>query len=258
QTLLQPNIFWVLTGNDLPLRINDKNRPMLLCIGNYPPAKAAYSPLIALIITLCFKAMYGHGKVKSFVAIDELPTLFLPDLSELPATARKYGIATIACLQSNAQLAHTYEQVGAQKIQQTLVNKFIGNTEDASAVYGSELVGKKEKTLEANSQSTSVQATSYRTTYGKSFSTQERALLAPQDFMRFEPGEFAGKVAEGCPPFFHTRLKAVATYDRAFQNARLKDLPTLQAVEEEAVMANYQRVWKEVKAILASYKQDAG
>ena len=69
-----------------------------------------------LFWVLSFKSMYGHNSVKSFVAIDELPTLFIPHLAELPATARKYGISTVACVQSNAQLAHTYGQVGAQKI----------------------------------------------------------------------------------------------------------------------------------------------
>ena len=159
-------------------------------------------------------------------------------------------------MQSNAQLAHTYGQIGAQKIQQTLVTKFIGNTEDASAVYGSELIGKKEKTMEATSQSTAVQDMRYRATYGKSLSRQERPLLSPQDFMRFTPGEFAGKVAEGCPPIFHTRLQAVSSYDNAFQNAQLKELPPLREVTQEDVMANYKRIWHEAKAILAGYKKD--
>ena len=251
QNLLHPAIFWVLSGDDLPLRVNDRYAPMLLCIGNYPPAKAAFSPLIALLITLCFKAMYGHGKVKSFVAIDELPTLFLPDLSELPATARKYGISTIACLQSNAQLAHTYGAVGAEKLQQTLVSKFIGNTEDRSAVYGSELIGKRDKEIWGASHSASVNQSGSTEGRSHSMHPQERLLLPPQAFMRFSPGEFAGKVAQGDPPFFHTRLRAVSSYDATFRNECLHDLPLGPSVDEAAMAANYQRIWQEAKSIVA-------
>ncbi|MEL6412636.1 MAG: type IV secretion system DNA-binding domain-containing protein [Bacteroidota bacterium] len=250
QLLLHPNIFWVLSGDELSLKLNDKQQPTVLCIGNSPPAKAAYSPLIALMITLCFKSMYGHGKVKSFVALDELPTLFLPDLSELPATARKYGISTVTCLQSNAQLSHTYGEIGAKKVQQTLVSKFIGNTEDASAVYGSELLGKRDQEVRSTSNSTSMHREGSSETQGESVQWQERSVLSAQDFMRFSPGEFAGKVAEGHPPFFHTQLKAVAEYDAAFRNEALEELPVYQEVRQEEVDKNYRRIWFEARQLL--------
>ena len=76
QLLLDPHIFWVLSGHDISLSINHKDSSTILCIGNHPPARAAYSPIIALLLSVCFKAMYGHNRVKSFVALDELPTLF--------------------------------------------------------------------------------------------------------------------------------------------------------------------------------------
>ncbi|MEL7330289.1 MAG: type IV secretory system conjugative DNA transfer family protein, partial [Cyanobacteria bacterium J06559_1] len=250
QLLLHPHLFWVLSGNQVPLCVNDAAEPMLLCIGNYPPAKASYSPIIALLITTCFKAMYGHGRVKSFVAIDELPTLFLPDLSELPATARKYGISTITCLQSNAQLEDTYGTVGAKKIQQTLVTKFIGNTEDASAVYGSQLVGKRDKAMQGRSVALSHHQRGSSETRGKSVHWQERSLLPPQALMRFAPGEFTGKVAEGNPPFFHAQLRAVSSYNKHFRNASLKELPVLAQVTAADIADNYERIWVEAKGIL--------
>ena len=89
QLLLNPHLCWGLSGEELDLCINAKTHPTILCMGNYPPAQAAYSPLIALLLTICLKSMYGHNRVKSFVAIDELPTIFIPHLAELPATARK-------------------------------------------------------------------------------------------------------------------------------------------------------------------------
>jgi hypothetical protein len=253
QLLLDKQIFWVLSGEDISLAMNDQNHPTILCIGNVPPAKAAYSPIIALIITVCFKAMYGHNRVKSFVAIDELPTLYIPDLAELPATARKYGISTIACVQSNAQLEHTYGAVGAKKIQQTLVNKILGSAEDESAMYVSKLLGKQEQLIGTASENYSMQDGKVSESHGTSQQRHLKDVLTPQQIMGFKVGEFAGKVAESDEAFFHLQMKPVSAYDRQFTNEQLKDLPVGQ--KQVDVEANYLRIQREAASIPQAMKR---
>ncbi|WP_369127208.1 hypothetical protein [Candidatus Cardinium hertigii] len=51
----------------------------------------------------------------------------------------------MACVQSNAQLEHTYGNIGAKRIQDTFVNKIIGNVEGTSADWASHLMEKKKK-----------------------------------------------------------------------------------------------------------------
>ena len=247
QLLLDKQVFWVLSGEDLSLAMNDQAHPTLLCIGNYPPAKAAYSPIIALIITVCFKAMYGHNRVKSFVAIDELPTLYIPDLSELPATARKYGISTIACVQSNAQLEHTYGAVGAKKIQQTLVNKLLGSAEDESATYISKLLGKREQFIGTSSESYSSQEGKLSESQSMSQHRHLEDVLTPQQIMGFKVGEFAGKVAESDEAFFHVQMKPVSAYDDHFTNQELEELPASQELVN--IEANYWRIQEQAASI---------
>jgi len=253
QLLLDKQVFWVLSGEDMSLAMNDQSHPTILCIGNVPPAKAAYSPIIALIITVCFKAMYGHSRVKSFVAIDELPTLYIPDLSELPATARKYGIATIACVQSNAQLEHTYGAVGAKKIQQTLVNKILGSAEDESAMYISKLLGKREQFKASSSESYSSQEG--RLSESQSISQQRHLedVLTPQQVMGFRVGEFTGKVAESDEAFFHLQMKPVSAYDHHFTNKELKELPVSQKLVD--IDANYARIQEQAASIPQAIKR---
>lgn len=65
QPLMNQALFWVLSEHEIQLNINNARAPMLLCIGNFPPAKSAFSPVIALLLTVCFKSMYGHGKKKA-------------------------------------------------------------------------------------------------------------------------------------------------------------------------------------------------
>jgi type IV secretory pathway TraG/TraD family ATPase VirD4 len=253
QLLLDKHVFWALSGEDLSLVMNDKNHPTLLCIGNYPPAKAAYSPIIALIITVCFKAMYGHNRVKSFVAIDELPTLYIPDLSELPATARKYGISTIACVQSNAQLEHTYGAVGAKKIQQTLVNKILGSAEDESAMYISKLLGKQEQLLDTSSENYSMQKGKVSESQGTSQQRHWQDVLTPQQIMGFAVGEFTGKVAESDTAFFHAQMKQVSAYDKYFTNKKLEDLPAGQKLVN--IEENYKKIQRQAASIPQAIKR---
>ena len=88
-------------------------------------------------------------------------------------------------------------------------------------------------------------------TQGASEHLQERRLLPPQALMGFAPGEFAGKVAESNTPFFHTQLKPVASYDRAFRPQRLQALPCLRQEEAIAVDVHYRRIWAEAQGVLA-------
>ncbi|MEF2233294.1 MAG: type IV secretion system DNA-binding domain-containing protein [Candidatus Cardinium sp.] len=248
QILLNKDLFWVLSRDDLDLTINDSEKPTILCIGNHPSAKSAFSPVISLLLTVCFKAMYGHNRTKSFVAIDELPTLFIPELAELPATARKYGISTVACLQSNAQLEHTYGSIGAKRIQDTLVNKIIGNVEGASADWASHLMGKKEKKVVSSSSSTSHYQSGRTETAGEGTNLQEKSILSPQDFMDFKVGTFAGRVVESNQAFFKYNLKKVSSFDKKFENQKLKDLK--ESHQYVDIKQNFKKIYQEVDILI--------
>lgn len=248
QILLDKALFWILSSDDLDLTINDLTKPRILCIGNYPPAKSAFSPVISLLLTVCFKAMYGHNRNKSFVAIDELPTLFIPGLSELPATARKYGISTVACLQSNSQLEYTYGNIGAKRIQDTLVNKIIGNVEGASADWASHLIGKKDKKVSSSSISTSYYQSGHTETDGETTHLQQKPILSPQDFMDFKVGTFAGRVVESDQAFFKYNLKQVSCSDKNFENHKLKELKNIH--EYVDIDQNFNKIHQEVELLI--------
>lgn len=254
QPLIDKHLFWVLSKNEIRLTINDNLYPTILCIGNFPPAKSAYSPVISLLITVCFKSMYGHNRRKSFVAIDELPTLYIPSLSEVPATARKYGISTISCIQSNAQLEDSYGYIGAKKIQGTLSNQFIGNCGVESSRYASSLFGKEEHTIKFTSSSETCHsnAQGYHTTHGENISMHEQDLIKPHEFSGFNVGFFAGKVVESDSVFFQEQFKEVPSYDKNFKNELLKNLPDVTKVSNEDIIANQRKIEEDINLLLAS------
>ncbi|MEF2229243.1 MAG: type IV secretory system conjugative DNA transfer family protein [Candidatus Cardinium sp.] len=255
QPLLDKNLFWVLSKNEINLTINDNVAPTILCMGNFPPAQSAFSPVISLLITVCFKSMYGHNRTKSFVAIDELPTLYIPGLSEVPATARKYGISTISCIQSNAQLEDTYGHIGAKKIQGILSNQFIGNCGVESSRYASSLFGKEERTIQYTSASLTYHPNTQgpNTTKGTNISVYEQELIKPHEFSSFDVGFFSGKVVESDRVFFQEQFKDVASYDKHFRNELLKDLPDIRTVDNEYIIDNQRKIEEDIN-LLIEYK----
>ena len=79
--------------------VNDKARPLVVCLGNTPTENNFTSPILVMIAAVLLGNMYAHDRVQSFLMVDELPMFKLPNLSEIPATARKYGISTVVALQ---------------------------------------------------------------------------------------------------------------------------------------------------------------
>ena len=196
--------------------------------------------------------MYGHNRTKNFVAIDELPTLYIPGLSEVPATARKYGISTISCIQSNAQLEDTYGNIGAKKIQGTLSNRFIGNCGVESSRYASSIFGKEEHTIRSTSSSETCHSNTqgYHTTQGENITIHEQELIKPNEFSSFDVGFFAGKVVESDSVFFQEQFKEVSSYDKHFKNELLKDLPDVTKVSNEDIIANQRKIEEEIDLLL--------
>ncbi|CCM10651.1 Putative uncharacterized protein (plasmid) [Cardinium endosymbiont cEper1 of Encarsia pergandiella] len=252
QPLLNKKLFWVLSKNEVNLTINDRYCPTLLCIGNFPAAKSAFSPVISLLLTVCFKSMYGHGRNKSFVSIDELSTLYIPGISEIPATARKYGISMISCIQSNAQLEDTYGHGGAKKLRDILSNQFIGKCGIESFGYASSLFGKEAHIVKSTSSSETYHAEGKgpNTTRGENISIHDKDVLQSQDFVKFPVGYFAGSVAESEGTFFEEQFRLVSDYDKSFKNKVLKDLPDINYVTDEDIMLNQKRIEEDIDALV--------
>ncbi|NIP66956.1 TraM recognition domain-containing protein, partial [Candidatus Bathyarchaeota archaeon] len=180
--LLDPAMFWVLSGDDTPAVVNDPKAPTVVCLGNTPTKKENLSPVLAMLISFLSTNLYGHGRAKSFVMLDELPTLFLPNLSEVPATARKYGVSTIVALQNMAQLEKRYTAVGATELRETFSNHLIGRGPYKVAKDWSERIGRKD--IKSGSHTTS------KNRDGKTVREKEKLILTPQEAMDLGVGEF--------------------------------------------------------------------
>jgi len=247
-----PEIVWALTGTDLDMNINDPANPKLLCLGSDPGMVDTFSPVISLIITVALKQMNKQGKHKSFVLLDEAPTLYIPKFEMIPATARSNKVASVYMAQDYAQMQDMYGRDKAEVIIANLSNQFYGkvsSVQTAKAV--SEMIGREERSITSYSKSSSRGSKGSRNlSYNTSISQQERFIIKPQEVMQLQPGEFIGQSVESTIPYFRAQTQQV----KSKQKYQIKGFASIEeATRTAALYENFQKIRKEVEGIVQQY-----
>ena len=247
-----PEIVWVLTGNDFDMDINDPKNPKLLCLGSDPSLADTFSPVISLVITVALKQMNRQGKLKSFVLLDEAPTLYIPKFEVIPATARSNKIASVYMAQDFAQMNDMFGREKAEVIIANLSNQFYGKVSSVSTAKAvSEMIGKEDRPITGYSQGNSRGSRGNRNiSYNTNTSLQERFIARPEDIMRLRPGEFVGQTVESTIPYFWTQTVETTTRQHY-------DLAPFAYFEDnhrpQILTAHFQQVRQEVARIVGGY-----
>ena len=210
-----PEIFYPLSGNDFSLEVNNPADPIWLSLGNSPIIPETYSPVLSLIITVALKQMNQAGKHHSAILLDEAPTLYIPKLEIIPATARSNKVSISFFAQDFSQIVSQYGQKNADVIISLLNNQFFGRvSSQKTAEYVSKLFGKTDQYFESHSQSrgrsSTITTNSKSEGTSKNFSIQERERIKPQDILQFDVGHFCGILVEGSNKEFNTRFKNIS------------------------------------------------
>lgn len=143
-------------------------------------------PLLAAILHLVVTRNFSHSRKEPLVvSLDELPTLYLPDLPKWVNEFRSLGFTPILGYQNMAQLQHIYQRDLAQAIFAACGTKVIFNPRDYDTALGfSRYLGEEEIRFHSQSQS-------YGRNGSKSRSEQfhRRSLVSAEDFVKFDQGE---------------------------------------------------------------------
>ena len=240
-----PDIFWVLSGNDIDLDINNPLNPKFVCIGNESTLSETNSPAISLILAVALKQMNQPDKRKSIVLVDELPTLYINKLEQTPATARSNKVATVLACQDFSQLVDRYGRDKAQVILSNMGNQFYGRTVNKdSAQMICQLFGKADQTFKTSSSGDNYYQSSIFGKHTNSLNKninetiQERDRVKTTDVMNLQPGEFYGFIAEGNE---HEILKSGFQINTNIQNENF-DFP-IKATDMD-IRKNYKKSFK--------------
>lgn len=186
--MISPQLYWVMTGDDFSLDINNPEEPKILCVGNNPDRQNIYSAALGLYNSRIVKLINKKGRLKSSVIIDELPTIYFRGLDNLIATARSNKVAVCLGFQDFSQLTRDYGDKESKVIQNTVGNIFSGQVVGDTAKSLSERFGKilqkrQSMTINRNDQSMSI-------------STQLDSLIPASKISTLSQGMFVGAVSD--------------------------------------------------------------
>ena len=74
--MISPQLYWVMSGDDFTLDINNPEEPKILCVGNNPDRQNIYGAALGLYNSRIVKLINRKKQLKSCVVIDELPTIY--------------------------------------------------------------------------------------------------------------------------------------------------------------------------------------
>ena len=252
--MISPQLYWVMTGDDFSLDINNPNEPKILCVGNNPDRQNIYSAALGLYNSRIIKLINKKGKLKSSVIIDELPTIYFRGLDNLIATARSNKVAVCLGFQDYSQLTRDYGDKESKVIQNTVGNIFSGQVVGETAKSLSERFGKvlqKRQSLTIN-----------RSDKSTSISTQLDSLIPASKISTLTQGIFVGAVSDNFDERIEQKIfNAEIVVDNAkvdSETKAYKKIPEiLSFVDEngedkmkEEIEANYRQIKRDIVLII--------
>ena len=252
--MISPQLYWVMTGNDFSLDINNPASPKILCVGNNPDRQNIYSAALGLYNSRIVRLINKKGRLKSSIIIDELPTIYFRGLDNLIATARSNRVAVCLGFQDFSQLERDYGDKEAKVIFNTVGNIFSGQVVGDTARRLSDRFGKIVQLRE--SQSVSNENITHST------NTQLDALIPPSKISNLTQGMFVGSVADNVDQslpqkIFHARIELDSAAIQA-EERRFVPIPQISSFldeegtdrMEEIIRENYYRIKEEVVQIV--------
>ena len=252
--MISPQLYWVMTGDDFSLDINNPAAPKVLCVGNNPDRQNIYSAALGLYNSRIVKLINKKGQLKSSVIIDELPTIYFRGLDNLIATARSNKVAVCLGFQDFSQLIRDYGDKEAKVIQNTVGNIFSGQVVGETAKSLSERFGKvlqKRQSMSINRNDTST-----------SISTQLDSLIPASKISSLTQGFFVGAVSDNFDErieqkIFHAEIvvdnEKVASETEGYQ--KIPDILSFADNEgndrmRQEIEANYKQIKKDIVLVI--------
>ena len=252
--MISPQLYWVMTGNDFSLDINNPKEPKILCVGNNPDRQNIYSAALGLYNSRIVKLINKKGQLKSTVIIDELPTIYFRGLDNLIATARSNKVAVCLGFQDFSQLNRDYGEKESKVIQNTVGNIFSGQVVGETAKTLSERFGKilqKRQSISINRQDVST-----------SINTQLDSLIPASKISNLSQGTFVGSVSDNFgekidQKIFHAEIivdhAKVSAEEKAY-----KKIPVINTFKDsegndimlQQIQRNYDQIKADAQAII--------
>lgn len=242
--ICSPALYWVMSGDDFSLDINNPEEPKVLCVGNNPDRVNIYASALSLYNSRIFKIINRPGRLRCGVLIDELPTVYLKGLDHLIATARSNKVAIVIGAQDQSQITRDYGEKESEVIMNTIGTVFAGQVKGRTAEALAKSFGKefRERRSVTRSENSSI-----------SISHQAEDILPASVIGSLSQGTFVGQVADNFNEkierkFFHAEIQVKAKGNDAGK------VPLLASVENGNIKMllnqNYNRIKEDITKLI--------
>lgn len=248
--LSSPMLYYVLSGNDFTLDINNPEDPKIVVMGNNPAKQQVYGAVLSLYISRMVKLVNKKGKFKSSLIFDEFPTIYFAGIDSLIATARSNRVATTLAVQDFSQLRKDYGRDQAEVIPNIVGNIIAGQVTGETAKLLSDRFGKiaqKRESISVSADDTSINT-----------SSQLEPAIPASRIAALSSGEFVGMVADNPEEKidlknFHCEIindhRGIAEEVKHY-----KPIPDVRKVTEEEIQACYRKIREDIQEIIRARK----
>jgi len=243
--IASPQLYYILSGNEFTLDINNPDAPKIVCMGNNPQKIQIYGAVLSLFTNRLLKIINQKDKLKCSLVFDEFPTL-TTDIIPTISTGRSNFISTCIGIQDASQLRKDHGREQADIIMNITGNMVVGQVSGDTAKNVSEKIGRimqDRESLSINRTDTSI-----------SRSKQLEAAVPPSRISSLSSGEFVGMVADY--PDCKIELKAfhceIINDHEALKKeiAGYEELPVVRNISNAIVQRNYTQIKQDVQDII--------
>ncbi|MBD1362945.1 YWFCY domain-containing protein [Mucilaginibacter sp. ZT4R22] len=250
--LSSPQLYYVLSGNDFSLDINNPDNPKVVCLANNPQKSQIYGAVLSLYVNRINKLVNRKNQQKCSLIFDEFPTIYFNGIDNLIATARSNKVAVTLAVQDYSQLKKDYGREQAEVIMNIVGNIICGQVTGDTAKQLSERFGKinqQKESVSINSSDTSI-----------SRSNQLDYAIPASKIAGLSSGEFVGMVADDPTnkidlKMFHNQIQNNHETISAEEGA-YREIPSIRDISPKEILLKYQGIKADIKVLIEEIVHD--
>ncbi len=253
--------FWVFSGDEVELKITDKENPSIVILASDPGTQDINSALYSSVLNRILRLINSKENMPGGIIADEFPTIYIHKIDNVVATARSNRVAVMLGLQEIPQLKQFYKKEVADTISSIVGNILSGAARDKNTLEWLEkLFGKiKQKTY---SQSISQQGTT------TSINEKMDFMIPAGKIAALRTGEMVGMIAQGeendTEEYKTSAISGKINLDMTKIKEEEKNyikMPTYYSFKdklgadrkEDVLMTNFRRINKEIEILVNEF-----
>ncbi|WP_278378430.1 type IV secretion system DNA-binding domain-containing protein [Chryseobacterium arthrosphaerae] len=257
--------FWIFSGDEVELKITDRENPSMLILASDPGTQDINSALYSSVLNRTLRLVNSKHNLPGGIIADEFPTIYIHKIDNVVATARSNSVAVLLGLQEIPQLRQFYKKEVADTISAIVGNILSGSARDKNTLdWLEKLFGKiKQKSY---SQSISQQGTT------TSINEKMDHMIPAGKIAALKTGEMVGMIAQGeendTDEYKTSAIHGKINLDMNAINEEEQNYAPMPVYysfldkrginrKEEVLMSNFRKINKEVELIVNEFIKSA-